>query len=1506
MESNDSKMDVDEDANDCETGMLCEENCVICRKSLGDDKQKLYEKGLNTLIRASSIRGHTELLGYLKDSKTSPGRNVYVHKLKRCRADYTKDPVGDMKRCEDTKKTESRAKKLRSSFGSFNWIGDCFLCGKSAGADVRHPERNPVSMVTLLSIRDSVLNQCTKRDDPWAHDVMTRLQACIDLVAAEARYHSKCYLNFFRTFKTSPVGRPTDTGMQKSFLALCHWLDEEGESENMTLSEMHKKMEQLANGAEVYGLKSLRQKLREHYGDHIFWSQVKGGQEDVVCFRNMASYIVHEKWHSEKLENALQERERIVVTCAKLLREEIREQEYCMENYPSTDEIRDVDKGREFLTPMMRIFVESLIKDDLKRNSIGQAITQCVRPRSIIAPILFGTGVQMDHTFGSKWLIDQLFRLGFSISYDEVTLFKQSVLQGENLSTLSPPASSDITQWASDNADHDIKTIDGKNQFHGMGIIAMSAIQKGNYQENISQKVKRKAKLKVSELIEDKGISIIEYVSPALPALSSVKFKPILECMWPYTTPPVPYYANLMWQSARIFNKLSRPVPNYSGFMEHYYKSLDEGTMKCNILILPLIDLNPNDETCIYSTLQYINEQSDRLKQPSASVTFDQPLWQKAVEIVEAKKLTRVVCRLGGFHLLMSACGSVFNVMKGSGLEEAIGQVYGSTTVNHIITGKAISRALRAHFLVERALMTKLVSYVLPTDLVLCDPEGQALQIINRLDMEQIHKLEELLSRLMSDEFVSPYDILISKELSQLDKAVVELQTKVSSLSRTAKLWNLYLYYVNIIKEFIQCERSADWEGHLRAVSKLLNLFAASGHINYAKSARLYLQMMRELPDTHPWLYQKFVEGNHAVRRSNKYWAGLWTDLCIEQVLMRSMKSQGGLTRGRGMTESVRHQWVYSMHHCAAVQEAMSSLTNRPHHTSEQHVELGKSRSELDTKDFEKVLEWFEQHNPFIVEVPTLRSLSSGITASNEDGINCDESEEVGQMIQQSLDGASVNSAKIKRSDHVKTLQDLKIGIKVGNKSVHIEPAVLFMRCTAIAQRQSEDFESYFNHELSAIPTSLFKDDFMRKTDKAALARDIMKDLTNICPEANIGIQDSMHVIDGGWLLHRVRWKKNVTYQAVCEQYESYLSKMYGLCCIVFDGYQGPSTKDHEHMRRSGTKSADITVTNTAKCHMDQDAFFSNTNNKIKFIAFLSDFLKSKQYITKCSDGDADTLLVSVALNYCANGQSVVVVGEDTDIFIMLIHHWSTDMAELHFRKEGKSSQKRLTEIYSIRQAYEVISPVVRDNILFIHAWSGCDTTSSTFGQGKTHLLKSLVKSTKLQNLACKFGMAKTPEEISPLGISICSYLCGGKDDESLTSLRHRKYQEMVARCNKMEPERLPPTERAAHFHSLRVHLQVTQWAELNNKCLDACTWGWKIAKNVMCPVMTDLDAAPASVLTFIHCKCKVTNKKQCGTNQCSCHKNGLRCVTACTGCHGEICYNSKHTSVFEEDELVI
>ena len=109
-------------------------------------------------------------------------------------------------------------------------------------------------------------------------------------------------------------------------------------------------------------------------------------------------------------------------------------------------------------------------------------------------------------------------------------------------------------------------------------------------------------------------------------------------------------------------------------------------------------------------------------------------------------------------------------------------------------------------------------------------------------------------------------------------------------------------------------------------------------------------------------MYKSFQDGLHVVRKGDRYWAGLSTDLAIKQVLMRSMKTSGGLTRGRGMTETQRLVWLMPMPSCAEVNDAMQHLTGVMYHTSELHKETTKARQERDYKDTD-VLTTFLSHS---------------------------------------------------------------------------------------------------------------------------------------------------------------------------------------------------------------------------------------------------------------------------------------------------------------------------------------------------------------------------------------------------------------------------------------------------------------------------------------------------------------------------------------------------------------
>ncbi len=84
-----------------------------------------------------------------------------------------------------------------------------------------------------------------------------------------------------------------------------------------------------------------------------------------------------------------------------------------------------------------------------------------------------------------------------------------------------------------------------------------------------------------------------------------------------------------------------------------------------------------------------------------------------------------------------------------------------------------------------------------------------------------------------------------------------------------------------------------------------------------------------------------------------------------------------------------------------------------------------------------------------------------------------------------------------------------------------------------------------------------------------------------------------------------------------------------------------------------------------------------------------------------------------------------------------------------------------------------------------------------------------------------------------------------------MTPLRYARYMVVAVTSSKVEPQELPPTERAAHYHNLSVQFQVVIWTVLINETLQSKELGWKMGNNSLCPVLTDLDAKPAKVQQF-------------------------------------------------------
>jgi len=391
-----------------------------------------------------------------------------------------------------------------------------------------------------------------------------------------------------------------------------------------------------------------------------------------------------------------------------------------------------------------------------------------------------------------------------------VTRFKTSVLQSSN--SVSQVTSDDgdatdfshnFTQFVADNVDHNVRTLDGNNIFHGMGIIAATTMLKVGTGCITAGHIQHLPRKKMSDLCQEVAVSIVPYHKKPGIGLETIKMSNIRFLKTTTLLPPVTNI-NILWHMYGV-----RPVadlrPNWSGYMQTVCSGTHAPLSTVNIL--PILDLKPTDLSCIYTTLLFVRDQAKKLN-TVPSVTFDQPLYIKAVDICIAENLC-VVCRLGGFHTLMNFLGAVGHVMKGSGLEEIMGLLYRTNTVGHVLSGKAFARSVKGHFIIHDALMQLLLLTVLKDRY-----EADRNQLFCADDV--IAAVSHMYEQCWKDKVdVHDCSIIDSEVLTDVQQQLEDLKRSLASQSRTCRLWLQYTEHIDLVKFFILSERTSDWFLHL-------------------------------------------------------------------------------------------------------------------------------------------------------------------------------------------------------------------------------------------------------------------------------------------------------------------------------------------------------------------------------------------------------------------------------------------------------------------------------------------------------------------------------------------------------------------------------------------------------------------------------------------------------------------------------------------------------------------
>ena len=166
----------------------------------------------------------------------------------------------------------------------------------------------------------------------------------------------------------------------------------------------------------------MKNKLKGHFGDDIYFTEIPG-KSDVVVLRRNVSKLLHNFYTSTSGADVSSQTESLMKTAGQLIFSEIKAMPNARTYYPSFGDDHSVCEQVQYLSPSLQNLLREIFKNkdsEMRVASLGQTIIQAARSRTVMASLQLGLAVQVHHRFGYRGLVETLHRLEFCMPYNDV------------------------------------------------------------------------------------------------------------------------------------------------------------------------------------------------------------------------------------------------------------------------------------------------------------------------------------------------------------------------------------------------------------------------------------------------------------------------------------------------------------------------------------------------------------------------------------------------------------------------------------------------------------------------------------------------------------------------------------------------------------------------------------------------------------------------------------------------------------------------------------------------------------------------------------------------------------------------------------------------------------------------------------------------------------------------------------------------------------------------------
>lgn len=1064
---------------------------------------------------------------------------------------------------------------------------ECFFCGEQG---------NDLHQVLTLEVDRDVRQMAVQMQDS---QLIAKLAAG-DMVAIEAKYHSKCMLAFKRKYTAyvrSFSGTETITNDSateaRTFAELISFMEGSAESGTLLfkLSSLHElyvsRLRSLRVDKSVNKTR-LKNRIIEHYHGEI--QEQSDGKNTVLVFNQGIEELLKDALKKRNCE----EEAFNLVNVAKCIRNDV----FQTTAFHFTGEFNSECQSKS-VPPSLMCLVSMLLNGPNIDSQESEESQACLTIAQLILfnmkkikkpttkenrhcqdrepPLPLYLGMSLHAQTRSKKIVNQLYQLGLSVSYHRVDEIMNSLATSvcdhfKSVGVVCPLALQRglFTVGAIDNIDHNPSSTTAQGSFHGTGI---SLFQFPKQDSEVSQQAVQGVSLCATKTTS-RDITLPDEYSSVPPV--SIKTSEV-------NVPPTGRAGVETPGSNQLTTAIAQETCWLKHCEQHLHEELTKGTYLSWAAYHASVTVVSNPLPCLGSLLPLFDEKAATV----AMMKHGMLVMQKATELLNPGQIPVTVCdqplfaiakfvqwnwpsthgenlhvvMLGGLHIEMALWSLCGDLLAASGWTAALTEagIASTGTSDSFLRVAHLTKTRRAHQITAVAL----------------------------------HKLQQIAFAKLNgqhddEEFQKWHDGMIKN-------------------SPTYKFWFMIMQMELTVLVFVKAHRENNFSLYVEALESLAPWFFALDHTNYARWLPIHIRDMKCLPG----VVQDDLKKCWVISKSSNKFSSIPIDQAHEQN-NASVKGSGGAV---GLTESpvaFRRWMVAGPETARLLEEFESQLKGDPGvEEKNEHHEQGLSTQKAFQSHVKNLVNTIsEMGNPFQDDCPELLALDTRNCADASVVATVHTVQEIGlrqyekyvkEVIKERTvsihDTISKNSLPLFKRQQPKQIS--KASLKL---TAVASDRYLFSRLYIASQQRDGDLEEFFKHENQPYPPSLSEFGNLRFGKKS----DLITCVNRESPPAPASFD--VKVFDGAAIVHALPVSSVSTFLQYADStflpfLENHLKSTKRID-VVWDEYRSASLKEATREKRG--KGVRRKVAGHVKLPQNWQAFLEDSSNKKELFTFLT------------------------------------------------------------------------------------------------------------------------------------------------------------------------------------------------------------------------------------------------------------------------------------------------------------